>query len=111
MDATTERHARPTRGLPWLMMLFVGVVAVLLAVSTRPAGAQESEDRDPLWNSEGCLSCHEDSDEILTFPSGEELGIGVDGAGFRATPHAEVGVECLHCHSNIVKVPHDPVTV
>jgi predicted CXXCH cytochrome family protein len=86
-------------------------VAVLLIVLANPARAQEldPEGAGPRWNSDGCLSCHDASTETLVFPSGEELSVAVDGAAYVATEHASIGVECVHCHANIVRTPHDPV--
>lgn len=89
----------------------VVVVALLLLMGMRPAAAQESDERAPRWNSEGCLNCHDGSEETLTFPSGEEIGIAVDGDGYLSTPHAEIGVQCVHCHTSIIRAPHEPITV
>lgn len=109
--AIGKRTWVPRSGLIAVAAALVGVVALILVFGMRPAVAQESDERAPRWNSEGCLTCHDESEETLTFPSGEEIGIGVDGDGYLATPHAEIGVQCVHCHTAIVRVPHEPITI
>lgn len=103
-----RRHA-----LELVSVVGIAVVGVLLAFLAHPASAQElqPEGEGPRWNSEGCLSCHDGSTDTLVFPSGEQLAVAVDGSAFGATEHASIGVECAHCHVNIVKTPHDPVSV
>lgn len=88
-----------------------GAVALFLFSGMGTAGAQESGERAPRWNSEGCLTCHDESEETVTFPSGEEIGIGVDGDGYLGTPHAAIGVQCVHCHTAITRVPHEPIAI
>ncbi|HEY5650960.1 MAG TPA: cytochrome c3 family protein [Acidimicrobiia bacterium] len=89
------------------------IVGLFVIFSARPAAAQElePEGEGPRWDSESCLSCHDGSADVLVFPSGEELSVAVDGASYRLTEHASLGVECVHCHTNIVKTPHDPITI
>lgn len=89
----------------------LAIAGISLMCLARPAAAQElePEGEGPRWNSEGCLSCHDASEDTLVFPSGEELSVAVDGGAFLGTEHVSVGVECAHCHGNIVKTPHDPV--
>lgn len=89
----------------------VGLIAVLLVFWVDAAVGQDSEERVRNWDSEVCLGCHDGSEETVTFPSGEELGVGVDGDSYLATPHAQIGVQCVHCHSNINRVPHEPITI
>lgn len=101
-----RRHAREI-----LFAIALAGAGVFLAYVAQPLSAQEvdPEGEGPRWNSEGCLSCHDGSTDTVVFPSGEELSIAVDGAAYTATEHASIGVECAHCHVNIVRIPHDPV--
>lgn len=96
-----------------LKAIGLAMAGLILFILAQSAAAQELEPEGagPRWNSEGCLSCHDGSTDILIFPSGEELSVAVDGAAYLGTEHVSVGVECVHCHASIVKTPHDPVAV
>jgi predicted CXXCH cytochrome family protein len=99
--------------LVWLLTLAIAAAVVLIAGTAGPAGAQdeeEEEENDRRWNSELCLGCHDGSDDTLTFPSGEEIGLAVDGAVYMDTQHAANGVQCVHCHTTIARFPHPEVT-
>jgi hypothetical protein len=109
--AIHERKGAPGSEVAAVGATLIGIVAFLIVFVMRPAMAQESEERAPRWDSAGCLTCHDESAETLTFPSGEEISIEVDGDGYLATPHAEIGVQCVHCHTSIIRVPHEPITV
>lgn len=89
------------------------LIGAFLALALAPAvaRAQTDDEPDPKWNSERCLSCHDGSTTAATFPSGEELIVDVDGPAFLSSHHAEVGVECVHCHKDITGFPHDPLTI
>lgn len=48
-----------------------------------------------------CISCHSDTDAVLTFPSGEELPVVVDPAVVAASAHGtlpEPPLACTSCH-------------
>jgi predicted CXXCH cytochrome family protein len=107
-------------------LIAIGVIGILLVAMAGTAAALElePEGQGPRWNSEGCLDCHDGSEDALTFPSGQQLSVGIDGAAFREThqtPHARLsgdvsrsltsGVQCVHCHTSITGVPHEPVAV
>ncbi len=108
----------------WWAVIALGAAAILLSTMGGSAAAQElvPEGEGPRWNSEACLGCHDGSDESLTFPSGEQVSVAIDGAAFRETHQTARaglggdlsrslggGVQCVHCHTNIVQVPHPPV--
>lgn len=106
-----ERTPRRRLALASGIVASLAIVGLFQASQAHPATAQEldPEGVGPRWNSEACLSCHDGSTDSLVFPSGEELSVAVDGAAYLATEHVAAGVECVHCHANIVKTPHDPV--
>ncbi len=121
-SSTSRADSRYSWTLVHVLGLVVVVSVLLLFGSTQRVQAQEEPDR--RWNSELCLGCHGGSEDVLTFPSGEEISIDVDGDAFREThvfTRAQLsgdfsrsfagGVQCAHCHTNIVRVPHDQVGV
>jgi predicted CXXCH cytochrome family protein len=118
---TDRRELTHLRAIGYLLGVIAVAAMILVLVSTQRASAQEEPERK--WNSELCLDCHDGSEDVLTFPSGEEIGIDVDANAFRDT-HLFVraqlsgdlsrsfagGVQCVHCHTNITGIPHEDVT-
>lgn len=103
------RTSRPTlirRRTAWRLALAFGMLLAVWLVS----GTALAQEEDSKWDSERCLDCHDGSDQTAVFPSGEELGIGVNGAAFLGSVHAEVGVDCVHCHTDITGFPHPDLT-
>ncbi len=86
------------------------------AVSLSPAyGDTAPTDNHPPFSSDACLLCHADTDETITFPSGEELSVQVDVAVLAASAHgnmAESPLACQECHQppNDYQYPHVPFT-
>ena len=73
-----------------------------------------SDTSTPLSTSLACRLCHEDSNSVLTFPSGEELPVQVDLETLAASAHgaaAENPLACTDCHRpvNDYQFPHAPV--
>lgn len=61
---------------------------------------------------QACLLCHEDSDDEITFPSGETLPVQVDTAVLAASAHgtADPALGCTDCHAPAeYQFPHAPV--
>lgn len=74
----------------------------------------EPPDSHPPFNDDACLLCHTDTDETITFPSGEEMSVQVDTAVLAASAHgtmAESPLACQACHqpTNDYQFPHPPV--
>jgi hypothetical protein len=112
MRGTREMNARRRRRErgPVVFWLLVAAVAVGLGTGPGAAHAQEGDETDERWDSEACLGCHDGGGFSLTFPSGEELDLEVDGDAYRAGGHAAKGVQCAHCHTTIARFPHPEVT-
>jgi predicted CXXCH cytochrome family protein len=108
---TKDRRSKRYLRAFWVMGSVLAAYSIASAVLTDAATSQEPESSDRRWDSEACLSCHDGATSTATFPSGEELEIGVDGDAYRSSPHVSIGVQCVHCHPGIVRTPHDELTV
>jgi hypothetical protein len=69
---------------------------------TSSVRAQETLDND------SCLSCHDGATFGASFPSGEVLDAGVDGAAYLNSVHGEMS--CVTCHEDIGAYPHRELT-
>ncbi len=76
-------------------------VALALLVAPRVASAQAPQPDDGA-----CLICHANPGMSTTLISNEELALTVDPALFAGSVHAENGIACVDCHSNISGFPH-----
>jgi predicted CXXCH cytochrome family protein len=56
-----------------------------------------------------CLFCHQE-EGLTTQIGGQPLALTIDGRKFDASVHAEEGIACVDCHSNITSFPHPEVT-
>lgn len=69
----------------------------------------------PGVTDQACLLCHENSDAVITFPSGETLPVQVDTAVLAASAHgmaAETALACTSCHAPAdYQFPHPPVEI
>ena len=69
----------------------------------------------PTFKDDACLMCHTDTDNIITFPSGEELPVQVDTAVLAASAHGqmlETPLACANCHQPVddYQFPHAELT-
>jgi predicted CXXCH cytochrome family protein len=64
---------------------------------------------EPGISNDYCLSCHAQSDQYLTMPSGEKVYITVDGDQFAHSIHGEYA--CVQCHTDIRTYPHPELGV
>ncbi len=67
-----------------------------------------------LQDDQACILCHQDTDGIVTFASGEEIAALVDTAVFAHSAHGDTTDEplnCTSCHNvNAYQYPHEPIT-
>jgi hypothetical protein len=86
---------------------------VAAAALTRPAQADVEAagpalaPQDP---NQACMACHSNASLSMTFPSGEALSVGVDGAAYAKSVHGN-RLDCLDCHPRNRDVPHPATTV
>ncbi|GBD84292.1 cytochrome c nitrite reductase pentaheme subunit [bacterium BMS3Abin02] len=85
--------------------------ALIIGATILIAGqSRASAQTDPRWDNSYCLSCHEGSTAEISLPSGETLGVAVDGDAYADSVHGKLDVACVLCHTAITTYPHDPIT-
>lgn len=79
----------------WLILI---LSSLFLCVTESPAAFQPGE--------EGaiCMGCHEGSDMVLTFKSGEKLSLHVDARALAASAHKDLS--CTTCHNGYAAGDH-----
>lgn len=120
----------------FILSTFLLIVTLLVAVwstaVSTPLAAAETARQPvnapvfmPAWQTEpatpthppvadnACRLCHENTEEVITFPSGEQLPVQVDTAVLAASVHGEMAefpLACADCHRPIddYQYPHRP---
>lgn len=86
--------------------LGVLLLLVVLILPTRPvSAAPPAQD----ISNDSCLFCHQEEGRTTQI-GGQTLALTINGAQFEASVHAEEGIACVDCHSNITTFPHPEVT-
>ncbi len=81
------------------LMLAAALLVLVASLSgTFPVQAQET--------SEYCLTCHGKPNASMTLPDGETLSLYISQEMLHNSVHAQVGIECGACHTNIKTYPH-----
>lgn len=84
-------------------ILLLAVVKGIPDMSVQAATA--SQDVSP----QACLVCHNMAGMEKTFPDGSTLPLTIDQALFNQSVHAEEGLTCVSCHTEITSFPHPEV--
>src|SRR5271169_1551787 len=91
----------------------VGLVCVIAAAGlwASDASAQDTktDQAAPPLTSEMCLGCHGLEGFAPPAPPGEKQFPMVLKDRFLGSVHGKLN--CVECHTNVTKIPHDPVTV
>src|SRR6185369_4202689 len=95
------------RTLTWTAAVLLAVAA-LWSADARAQGAAAPADQTPL-TSEVCLGCHGQQGFQPPVTPGEPRFPTVLTDRFLGSVHGKR--QCVECHTNIKKVPHDPVEV
>jgi predicted CXXCH cytochrome family protein len=95
---------------PWKPLLFLGLGLFLFAMAAlaSPAQATPSKQGEEPTN-DFCLACHQQEDVELTLGA-ESISVTINPTAFGLSVHAEEGMQCVDCHSNISDYPHPAVT-
>lgn len=102
-----KRNQRPAVPL-MLVGIFMGVFFALWGIARSPSPAAAAPLPQDIAN-ESCLFCHQDQSLSVDI-GGQPLALHIDGEMFDASVHAEAGIACVDCHSNITTFPHPEVT-
>lgn len=87
--------------------LGVFLLLVVMTLPTTPVSAAPLTQEE--ISNDTCLFCHQQQG-LTTEIGGQPLALTIDGARFDASVHAEEGIACVDCHSNITSFPHPEVT-
>lgn len=87
--------------------LGVFLLLVVMTLPTTPVSAAPLTQEE--ISNDTCLFCHQE-EGMTTQIGGQPLALTIDGAKFDASVHAEEGIACVGCHSNITSFPHPEVT-
>jgi len=97
-----------TRIIPILcMILGFGILAYTLTLVVAPVQAAPTFQDDKPSN-DFCLACHQQEDMRLEF-SDKTIPAFIDPTVFGFSVHAEEGVSCVDCHTEISDYPHPKV--
>ncbi len=90
--------------------LLVGLAMVLawagLLISRTGAVQAAGLPQDDKPGNAVCLGCHQTPGQVMTLESGEQLYISVDPAQYGHSVHANEGIACAVCHTDIFGYPH-----
>jgi nitrate/TMAO reductase-like tetraheme cytochrome c subunit len=89
------------------MILGFGILTYALTWLVAPAQAASSRQDDQPSN-DFCLACHQQEDLTLEF-SNTIIPAYIDPTVFGFSVHAQEGVSCVDCHSEISDYPHPEV--
>ena len=87
-----------------LKALFL-TVFLTTAMQVPMSGPAYAEPDNPKLANDRCLKCHGRENFTRKTESGEERQLHVDADRFKASVHG--GRDCVNCHQDITKVPHN----
>ncbi|MCA9921646.1 MAG: cytochrome c3 family protein [Anaerolineales bacterium] len=102
-------------GLVWAEPGSVTETAVLSPSAADSFLVQQAVQQDATAQAddEACLLCHEDTDAVIMFDSGESFAARVDTAVLAHSAHGDDAAEplnCTGCHDvNAYQYPHEPI--
>lgn len=94
----------------WILGLLLGLGILfftLTFLATPTQAAPESYQGDQPSN-DFCLACHQEEGISLSLGS-ESLPVTINPTLFGLSVHAEEGLTCVSCHTNITEYPHPEV--
>jgi len=80
-------------------------LVVLILPTTPVSAAPPAQD----ISNDSCLFCHQEEGRTTQI-GGQTLALTINGTQFDDSVHAEEGIACVDCHSNITTFPHPEVT-
>jgi len=94
---------------PWILTLIPGLGLLLycLVALVSPAQAAPKYQGDQPAD-DFCLACHQQEGIDITL-GGESMPVTINPTEFGFSVHAEEGIGCVDCHTNITDYPHPDV--
>ena len=89
--------------LPRLKVLLT--LLLLIAIQVPLSGPAFAEPENPKLANDRCLKCHGRENFSRETASGEMRALHVDAERFKESVHG--GRDCVGCHKDITKVPHN----
>ncbi|MGA9572641.1 MAG: hypothetical protein WBS20_01705 [Lysobacterales bacterium] len=81
-------------------------IVILLTVMQVPlSGPAYAEPENPKLANDRCLKCHGRANFSRKTESGEERQLHIDGERFKESVHGNR--DCVNCHKDIIKIPHN----
>ena len=103
MKQLSQRIGTRTGFLVGLAM-FLACAALLFSGARAVQAASLAQEDKP--GNEVCLGCHQQPGQVMTLASGEQLYVTVDPAQYGRSVHANAGIACAVCHTDIFGYPH-----
>ena len=94
----------------WTVSLLLGLGLLFFALSSLATPAQAASDdyQGDKPPNDFCLACHQEEGNVLTLGN-DSLPVTINPTLFGLSVHAEEGVACVDCHTNISDYPHPDV--
>lgn len=105
------RHRQQISTPPlWTLCLFFGLGLLIFALtsSTTPAQAAPNQFQGDQPTNDFCLACHQQESVTLTLGN-DTIPVTINPTLFGLSVHAEEGINCVDCHTNISEYPHPEV--
>ena len=102
------RSILKVKHLPAMLLVLSLVVIGLTLILTNPVSAEGETPGTPVLTTEdeGCLACHGKPGFTRELPNGDIWVLTIDRDHFLDSVHADEGVTCTSCHSDIHFYPH-----
>ena len=83
------------------VLAWVGLLASQAGAVQAAAPQQEEQP-----GNEVCMGCHQTPGQVMTLELGEQLYVSIDPELYSNSVHANAGVACTVCHTDIFGYPH-----
>src|SRR5829696_9482036 len=90
------------------LLLVLGPLFLALAALVTPTQAASDRYQGDTPTNDFCLACHQEEGIALTLGS-DSLPVTINPTLFGLSVHAEEGLACVDCHTDISEYPHPEV--
>ena len=84
----------------------VGLVLVGVLWLARDRVPARADTHAQAETNENCLMCHADPDFVGRFQNDELISLYVDGSAYERSIHGPTGLNCVACHTDLIRYPH-----